>query len=164
MKFVICVAAVLLSSVTGRTWHAKRETDPGPALTCYSGTCENVVAPVRRILQGPTFRYLIREGLDCSQQTLTIAGECQTSSADCRVRHQNPDLPSALITFCRYKTEIEDEASCWTSDNLPWALLSCADEDRSAFAECAEKRVSSLTECSETSGAIFREMLSGLLP
>ncbi|XP_071090561.1 uncharacterized protein [Haliotis cracherodii] len=167
MKFAIYVVSVLLSSVTGRAWLTRRESDPGPDLSCLSTTCENVYAPVFRIMSRPTFSYLIKDGrlsLDCSQQTRTIADECQSSSVNCFASILLPDLAIALNLFCLHQTEIEEEASCWTSDNLPGAVVSCRYENRVAFAECVYHRVSSLTECTETTGAIFRQLLLAFGP
>ncbi|XP_046360556.2 uncharacterized protein LOC124138082 isoform X3 [Haliotis rufescens] len=176
MKFVSgCVAIVLLSSVCGLEWLTRRESEPESDLGCPSTTCDNVYAPIIKITEGP-FADLIKDGklsLDCSDQTLTSVAECQLPSAGCTEIDVMQKLFLIYATFCRNQTEIEEEASCWTSDNLPGALDSCPYGHRRvlaepavrvAFGQCIYQSVSSLTECTETSGAIFRQLVLDTLP
>ncbi|XP_071090557.1 uncharacterized protein [Haliotis cracherodii] len=171
MKFVSgCVAIVLLSSVCGLEWLTSRESEPESVLGCPNTTCDNVYAPIIRTMGGPV-ADVIKDGklsLDCSDQTLTIMAECQLPSAGCREIEVMQKLLLVYATFCRNKTEIEEEASCWTSDNLPGAYNSCPYEHRRVLAEpavrvalgqCIYQSVSSLTECTETSGTIFRQLV-----
>ncbi|XP_046360557.1 uncharacterized protein LOC124138082 isoform X2 [Haliotis rufescens] len=177
MKFVSgCVAIVLLSSVYGLEWPTRRESDPDSDFGCPSTTCDNVYAPIIMIMGGPTMADLIIDGklsLDCSDQTLTIAAECQLPSAGCTEIDVMQKLFLVYTTYCDNKTEIEEEASCWTSRNLPGVLNSCRYEHRRVFVnpalrgvygDCVEQRVGSLTECTETSGAILRQLALATLP
>ncbi|XP_046565870.1 uncharacterized protein LOC124274552 [Haliotis rubra] len=156
MKFAICVAVVLISSVSGHEWFSRRDAEPDAA-------CRNIYAQMNAIMRQPQFRYLIRDGelsLDCSEQTLAKADECQNGSfVMCSSQFSARQLNIALNAFCRHRTDIENEPTCWTSDNLPSAVTSCAGRDRSAFALCAEQNVANLTECSATTGAIFRQLI-----
>ncbi|XP_046338467.1 uncharacterized protein LOC125377519 [Haliotis rufescens] len=157
MKFVMCVAAALLSSVSGLEWPTRRETLPD-----RSDECQNVFAQILGILQRPRFSNLIEDGrlsLDCSQQTLTTADECQRSGSG-RVERLN----IALNIFCSHKPEIEREASCWTSGELSETVVSCLHQDRRAVAECADQNVSNLRECTNTTGAIFRQLILDTFP
>ncbi|XP_048246827.1 uncharacterized protein LOC124119835 isoform X4 [Haliotis rufescens] len=162
MKFVMCVAAALLSSVSGLEWPTRRETLPDK-----SDECQNLYAQILGIMQRPRFSNLIEDGrlsLDCSQQILTTADECQRSGSVRTSRFRVKQLNIALNTFCSHKPEIEREASCWTSEELPDTLVSCAQRDRRAFAECADQNVSNLTECTNTTGAIFRQLILDIFP
>ncbi|XP_046338463.2 uncharacterized protein LOC124119848 isoform X1 [Haliotis rufescens] len=160
MKFVICVAAALLSSVSGLEWPTRREIVPDT-----SSACQNVYAQIFGVMFRPRFRNLIEDGrlsLDCSQRTLTRADECQRSGYLRGSRFTNKHLNFALNTFCSHKPEIEGEASCWTSKELPGTVVSCFKKDKFAFAECAYQGVSNLRECTNTIGAIFRQLILGV--
>ncbi|XP_048246825.1 uncharacterized protein LOC124119835 isoform X2 [Haliotis rufescens] len=160
MKFVMCVAAALLSSVSGLEWPTRRELVPDT-----SSACQNVYAQILGIMVGPRFSNLIEDGrlsLDCSQQILRTADECQRSESVRRSYLIVERLNIALNTFCSHKPEIEGEASCWTSKELPETVVSCSQEDSRAFAECADQNVSNLRECTNTTGAIFRQLIVDL--
>ncbi|XP_046338439.1 uncharacterized protein LOC124119833 [Haliotis rufescens] len=162
MKFVMFVAAVLLSSVSGLEWPTRREIVPAT-----SSACQNVYAQILGIMFRPRFSNLIEDGrlsLDCSQQTLTMADECQRSGYLRRSHFRVEHLNIALNTFCSHKPEIEGEASCWTSEELPDTVVSCSQQDRRAFAECADQNVSNLRKCTNTTGAIFRQLILGVFP
>ncbi|XP_048246819.1 uncharacterized protein LOC124119847 [Haliotis rufescens] len=165
MKFVMCVATALLSCVSGLEWPTRREIVPDT-----SSACQNVYAQIFGIMFRPRFSNLIEDGrlsLDCSQKTLTRADECQRFSGSVRrSRFTNKHLNIALNTFCNHKPEIEGEASCWTSEELPDTVVSCAQQDRRAFAiaECADQNVSNLRECTNTTGAIFRQLILDIFP
>ncbi|XP_071085403.1 uncharacterized protein [Haliotis cracherodii] len=160
MKFVMCVAAVLLSSVSGLEWPTRREIVPAT-----SSACQNVYAQILGIMLRPSFSNLIEDGrlsLDCSQRTLTRADECQRSGYLRRSHFRVEHLNIALNTFCSHKTDIEGEASCWTSEEMRDAVVSCSQQDRRAFAECADQNVSDLRKCTNTTGAIFRQLILGV--
>ncbi|XP_048247147.1 uncharacterized protein LOC124119848 isoform X2 [Haliotis rufescens] len=97
-----------------------------------------------------------------NQRTLTRADECQRSGYLRGSRFTNKHLNFALNTFCSHKPEIEGEASCWTSKELPGTVVSCFKKDKFAFAECAYQGVSNLRECTNTIGAIFRQLILGV--
>ncbi|XP_046565869.1 uncharacterized protein LOC124274550 [Haliotis rubra] len=155
-----CVTAVLLSGVSGHEWFARRDAESGSFTAC-----KNLFAPVVRILQQQRFRYLIEDGqlsLDCSQQTMSRAEGCRFSDEfACYSRYPPDILFIVLNTFCSHRTEIEDDASCWTSDRLPGAFISCSRQSSSAnFANCVQGSVTNLTECSSgRTGAILRQLV-----
>ncbi|XP_046338464.2 uncharacterized protein LOC124119850 isoform X3 [Haliotis rufescens] len=160
MKFVMCVAAVLLSYVSGLEWPTRREIAPAT-----SSACQNVYAQISGIMVRPRFSNLIQDGrlsLDCSQQTLTKADECQRSESVRSTYFRVGYLNISLNTFCNHKPEIEGEASCWTSEELSETVVSCAQQDSRAFAECADQNVSNLRKCTNTTGAIFRQLILGV--
>ncbi|XP_048246820.1 uncharacterized protein LOC124119850 isoform X1 [Haliotis rufescens] len=162
MKFVMCVATVLLSYVSGLEWPTRRQIVPAT-----SSACQNVYAQISGIMQRPRFRNLIAHGklsLDCSQQTLTAADECQRPWSLRRSLFKVEQLKIALNTFCSHKPEIEGEASCWTSEELPDTVITCSQQDSRAFAECADQNVSNLRECTNTTGAIFRQLILDIFP
>ncbi|XP_067657501.1 uncharacterized protein [Haliotis asinina] len=167
MPLVIYVVVALFSCVFGHDWLARRDTYEEPTgFECFNTTCENVYEPVFRVMEQPTFSDLITDGrltLDCSQETLTLANECRHTSSGCMSKFQMGDLFTAFDTFCRHKTEILDDESCWTHGLMPLAVVSCFDGNSIVFANCVQGRVTSITECSSgRAGAILRQLVLDL--
>ncbi|XP_067657366.1 uncharacterized protein [Haliotis asinina] len=157
MKFAICVVVVLISSASGLEWLTRRDAEP-------ENTCRNIYDQVTMIMRQPEFsRILLQNGelsLDCSEQTLAKADDCINAPfLTCRSQFTATQLNAALNVFCRHRADIENEPACWTSDDLPSAVVSCSRGDRPEFALCAERNVTSLTECSAITGAIFGELI-----